>query len=188
MVGVAKRALESLCHYSDLTVDEFRTMAYKVANLVNSRPLSRLSLSEGDLILTPNHFLFGNLGGSVTTETFTSHSQRWHRVCEVLDQFWSIFLNKTLLELRNTKKWQVEHTQLAEGDLVVEVDSTQPRGCWKLAIVEQIHPSDDSKVRKVTIRNSKGQYLRPIVNLIPLNQKLFRGSAEVANCNPLNND
>ncbi len=47
MVGVAKRALESLCHYSDLTVDEFRTMAYKVANLVNSRQLSRLSISEG---------------------------------------------------------------------------------------------------------------------------------------------
>ncbi len=121
-------------------------------------------------------------------ENITSHSQRWHKICELLDQFWSIFLEKTLLELRNTKKWQVEQTQLAEGDLVVEIDSTQPRGCWKLAIVEQIHPSDDSKVRKVTIRNSKGQYLRPIVNLIPLNQKLFRGSAEVANCNPLNND
>jgi len=63
MVGVAKRALESLCHYSDLTLDEFQTIAYKVANLV--RPLSRLSLNEGDIILTPNHFLFGNLGGSV---------------------------------------------------------------------------------------------------------------------------
>jgi hypothetical protein len=37
------------------------------------------------------------------------------------------------------------------GDLVVEIDSTQPIGCWKLAVVEQIHPSDDSKVRKVTI-------------------------------------
>ncbi len=68
----------------------------------------------------------------------------------------------------------------------MEIDSTKPRGCWKLAIVEQIHPSDDSKVRKVTIRNSKGQYLRPIVNLIPLNQKLYKGSANVANCNPLN--
>ncbi len=78
IVRVAKRALESLCHYSDLTVDEFQTVAYKVANLVNSRPLSRLSLSEGDIILTPNHFLFGNLGGSVTTENITSHSQRWH--------------------------------------------------------------------------------------------------------------
>jgi hypothetical protein len=55
----------------------------------------------------------------------------------------------------------------------VEIDSTQPRGRWKLAVVEQIHPSDDSKVHKVTIRNSKGQYLRPIVNLIPLNQKLI---------------
>ncbi len=31
MVGVAKRALESLCHYSNITVDEFRTVAYKVA-------------------------------------------------------------------------------------------------------------------------------------------------------------
>ncbi len=58
IVGVAKRALESLCHY---------------------------------IILTPNHFLFGNLGGSVTSENITSHSQRWHRVCEVLDQFGSIF-------------------------------------------------------------------------------------------------
>jgi hypothetical protein len=103
-VGLAKRALESLCHYSDLTVDEFRTVAYKVENLVNSRPLSRLSLSEGDIILTPNHFLFGNLGGIVTTENITSLSQRWYKVCKVLDQFWSIFLNKTLLELRNTKK------------------------------------------------------------------------------------
>ncbi len=85
MVGVAKRALESLCHYSDLTVDEFQTVAYKVANLVNSRPLSRLSLSEGDIILTPNHFLFGNLGGSVTTENITSHSQRWHKVRPILE-------------------------------------------------------------------------------------------------------
>jgi hypothetical protein len=157
MVGVTKRALESLCHYSDLTVYEFQTMAYKVANLVNSRPLSRLSLSEGDLILAPNHFLFGNLGGSVTTENITSHSQRWHKICELLDQFWSIFLDKTLLELRNIKKWQVEQTQLAEGDLVVEIDSTQQRGCWKLAVVEQIHllmTLEYAKLQYVTIRVS----------------------------------
>jgi len=77
MVGVAKRALESLCHKSDLTVDAFRTLAYRRASLVNSRQLSRLSLSEGDLILTPYNFLFGNLGGSVITNKITSHSQRW---------------------------------------------------------------------------------------------------------------
>jgi hypothetical protein len=86
MVGVVKRALESQCHYSELTVDEFWTMAYRVANLVNSR----LLLSEGDLILTPNQFLLGNLGVSVTTENITSHSQRWHKICKLFDQFWSI--------------------------------------------------------------------------------------------------
>jgi phosphotransferase system HPr-like phosphotransfer protein len=37
-------------------------------------------------------------------------------------------------------------------------------------VVEQVHPSDDTKVCNVTIRNSKGIYTRPIVNLIPLKQ------------------
>jgi len=146
-------------------------MAYKVADFANSGPQNRLSLTQGDLILTPNHFLFGNLGGSITTENFTSYSQRWHKICVLLDQFWSVFLNKTLLYLRNTTKWQVE--QLAKGDLVVEVDSTKPRGCWKLAFVEQIHPSDDTRVHKVTIHNSKGQYMRPIVNFIALKQNII---------------
>ena len=76
-----------------------------------------------------------------------------------------------LLELRNTKKWQVEHIQLADGDLVVQIDSILPKGGWKLAVVEQIHLSDHSRERKVTIRCSKGQCIRAIVNLIPLKQK-----------------
>jgi hypothetical protein len=173
MVRVAKRVLESLCHTSDLTVDEFWTLAYRVASLVNSRQLSRLSLSDRDLILTPNHFLFGNLGGSVTTEKITSHFQRWHRVHELLDQFWSLCLTKMLLELRNTSMWQEEQHQLVEGDLLIEIDANEPRGSWKLAVIEQVHPSDDTKVRKVTIGNSKGLYTRPIVNLIPLKQNVL---------------
>jgi hypothetical protein len=71
-------------------------------------------------------------------------------------QFGSLFLAKTLLDLRNTSKWQEEQHQLVEGDLVIEIDANQPRGSWKLAVIEQVHPSDDTKVRKVTICNSKG--------------------------------
>jgi hypothetical protein len=78
-----------------------------------------------------------------------------------------------LLELRNTSKWQEEQHQLAEGDLVIEIDTNQPRDSWKLAVIEQVLPSDDTKVCKVTIRNSKGLYTRPIVNLIPLKQNVL---------------
>jgi len=84
-----------------------------------------------------------------------------------------MFLTKTLLKLRNTSKWQEEQHQLPEGDLVIEVDTNQPRGSWKLAIVEQGHPSDDTKVRKVTICNCKMLYTKPIVNLIPLKQNVL---------------
>jgi len=90
-----------------------------------------------------------------------------------LDQFWSMFLTKTLLKLRNTSKWQEEQHQLVEGDLLIEIGANQPRGTWKLAVVDKVHPSDDTKVRKVTIRNSKWLYTRPIVNLITLKQNVL---------------
>jgi hypothetical protein len=70
-----------------------------------------------------------------------------------LDQFWSLLLAKFLLDLRKTSKWQEEQNQLVDGDLVIEIDANQPRGSWKLAVVEQVHPSDNTKVLKVTIRN-----------------------------------
>ncbi len=70
---------------------------------------------------------------------------------DILRQVGELTVNlNEIFELRNTSKWQEEQHQLAEGDLVIEVDTNQPRGSWKLAIVEQVHPSDDTKVRKVT--------------------------------------
>jgi hypothetical protein len=40
-------------------------------------------------------------------------------------------------------------------------------------VVEQVHPSDDTKACNVTIRDSQGLYMRPIVNLIPLKQNYY---------------
>ncbi len=73
-----------------------------------------------------------------------------------MHQFGSLFLTKTLLDLRNSSKWQEEQHQLVGGDLVIEIDANQPRGSWMLAVIEQVHPSDDAKACKVTILNSKG--------------------------------
>ena len=65
MVKATKRALKSLCSLSDLTMDEFRTFVSRVAVLINCRPLSRINVESQDIILTPNHFLLGSLGGAV---------------------------------------------------------------------------------------------------------------------------
>jgi hypothetical protein len=38
------------------------------ASLLNGRPLTRVDVNTGSQILTPNSFLFGNLGGAITTD------------------------------------------------------------------------------------------------------------------------
>jgi len=52
---------------------------------------------------------------------------------------------------------------LVEGDLVIEIDANQPRGSWKLAVVEQVHPSDDTKVCKSPFAIARGCTLGPLL-------------------------
>jgi len=65
MVKATKRALDIFCKRADLTMDEFRTVLSRICALLNGRPLTRVVEEGVTYVLTPNHFLFGNLGGAV---------------------------------------------------------------------------------------------------------------------------
>ncbi len=62
MVKASKWALDTLCKSADLTMDEFRTVLSQVCALLNGRPLTCVMEEGVTYVLTPNHFLFGNLG------------------------------------------------------------------------------------------------------------------------------
>jgi hypothetical protein len=169
MVKAVKRCLRSLTDYAEYSLDEFRTFISRSAALLNGRPISLVKNENGDqIILTPNHFLIGNLGGAVSTETVKSLAHRWLKVHHLLNQFWSIFLKTYLLELRMYRKWTQNHENIKIGSVVVEIDPNLPRGQWKLATVEEVKASRDGRIRQVVIRTAKGLYTRPIVNLVPL--------------------
>ena len=168
MVKATKRCLKALGEYSDMTLDEFRTFTVRVASLLNGRPISKAKVDGSELILTPNHFLVGNLGGAVDTERPTSLAQRWYKVHKLLNQFWKSFLETYLKELRQTRKWTSLYDNVKPGALVLEVDLNQPRGSWKTAVVKEVLPSKDGLTRRAVIKNSRGEYTRPIVNLVPL--------------------
>jgi hypothetical protein len=169
MVKAVKRCLKSLTDYSDCSLDEFRTFVSRCAALLNGRPLTRVKLENNDqFILTPNHFLVGNLGGAISTKTQKSIAHRWLKVHHLLNKFWSSFLETYLLELRTYRKWTKTHEDIKIGSLVLEIDPDTPRGQWKLAVVHEIKASRDGRVRQVVVRTTKGLYSRPIVNLVPL--------------------
>jgi hypothetical protein len=168
MVKSAKRALKALCSNPDLTMDEFRTFVSRSGALINGRPLTRVCTEGNTEILTPNHFLFGNLGGAVEPSNVDNPCRRWHRVHSLVQQFWTQLFKEYIPLLAKRNKWFYKQNNLQVGELVLEIKPNMPRGMWKLAVVEEVYPSSDSFVRKCKIRTSEGTYIRPIVTLAPL--------------------
>jgi hypothetical protein len=168
MVKSAKRALATLGGKSDLTMDEFRTFISRCGALLNGRPLTRVRTEDSTEILTPNHFLYGNLGGAVEPSDVDDLRKRWHRVHSLVQQFWSQLFKEYIPLLHKRNKWFYKENNLEVGELVLEIKPDMPRGMWKLAVVEKVYPSADNFVRRVQIRTSEGLYDRPIVKLAPL--------------------
>jgi hypothetical protein len=104
MVKATKRCLKSLCAHPDLNLDEFTTFVVRAASMLNRRPITKVVEDGESMILTPNHFLIGNLGGAVSTIRVNDPVKRWHQVQHLLDKFWKIFLSEYLLELGKARK------------------------------------------------------------------------------------
>ncbi len=49
------------------------------------------------------------------------------------------------------QKWHVDRRNVQVGDVVLIQDSNAVRGEWKMGVVTAVHPSDDNKVRRVTV-------------------------------------
>jgi hypothetical protein len=149
-------------------MDGFRTFVSRCAALINGRPITRVEAAQGKLILTPNHFLHGSLGGAVATEKETSLTRKWNEIQALLSVFWESYLKDYIPELKRMRKWKIIKPNVEVGELVLELDPNTPKGMWKLAVVEEVFPSKDGLVRKVKIRTASGLYVRPITQLCPL--------------------
>ena len=85
LVQAAKRVMQHVLHKAGLTDEELITAMAGAEDLINSRLLIYQSANGRDLpLLTPNHFLIGQMGGkvapdSVDTTTFNPCS-RWREV------------------------------------------------------------------------------------------------------------
>jgi hypothetical protein len=169
MVKSTKRALKIITENLDLEMDEFRTFVYRAMSLINSRPLQRVQCDKGTMILTPNHFLVGDLGGAVVSgEKLDNLKKRWLAVNSMVEKFWKQFFLEYIPELSKRRKWQQVKADLQVGEIVLELDPDLPRGLWKLAIVVEVYPSEDGKIRRCKIKTANGTYDRPIVRLCPL--------------------
>ncbi len=124
---------------------------------MNSRPLTYQSANpEDDCILTPNHFLFGQLGGefapeNVDTETYNIR-KRWRRVQELVKHFWARWHREFLPTLSSRRKWHKENRDFQKDDVVMVIDPDTARGNWNLGRIHDVHPGVDGRVRVATVK------------------------------------
>ena len=173
MVKAMKRAIRVLMDGQHLDEDSFRTVVYRSAALLNSRPLSqKIDEDSGqEEILTPNSFLVGNVSTQLTSG---QHPERfdprkaWKRLNESLELVWSRFLKEIVPQLQSRSKWADEFQDLKEGDVVLLIEPGTPRGLWRLGRVVEPLPSGDGKIRNVLVHSMGKNKERPITRLVRL--------------------
>ena len=173
MVGLIKNALKSVITISTKLNDEILlTLMCEVENVVNNRPLCRLSDDPNDFNpLTPNHLLIMQSGAVLPPGVFDrddAYRRIWRHVQSLVDQFWRKWVNLYLPELQKRSKWLDVVRDIAVNDLVMICDQNTPRNVWPLAIVTEVNVGRDNHVRSVRLRTRATELVRPITKLILL--------------------
>ena len=173
MVKAAKKVIYAVLSNSDVTDEELITVVAGAESLLNSRPLTyQWADPRVDILLTPNHFLYGQMGGqfapeSVDTTRFDPR-KRWHKVQELISRVWSRWLKEYLPMLNTRPKWTEIVKDLVNGDVVLVLDPNLPRGQWPLGRITETFPGRDGHTRVAKVQCGEKIVVRPIHKLIPL--------------------
>ena len=191
LIHSTKRCLRKIVGRARFTYDELLTAIVEVEPVLNSRPLSYVSMDDIDEPLTPSHLLTGyrilslpdhlcqssdnTYGVEAGRETLTKRAR--HLNC-TLDQFWSRWRKEYLLELREAHRGHHGHTNptpVAVDDVVIVHSEDRPQGFWRLGSyrIKEVLPGRDGNIRgailQVSGRGRQATSLhRPIQLLYPL--------------------
>ena len=173
LVSSTKNALKATLGNRCVDEEVFRTVIKNVQALVNSRPLTHLSVDPNDPEpLTPNHFIHGRAFPHIPLDLVSEediNSRTRHLAAQAyLDFFWERWLDEYAPYLTKRGKWTQQRRNVRVDDIVLIVDSRNLRGQWPLGRVIEVMPGKDGKVRVVRVKTNFGEYVRPVAKLCVL--------------------
>ncbi|KAK3751657.1 hypothetical protein QZH41_005866 [Actinostola sp. cb2023] len=155
LVKSAKRAIHFAVNNQRLSVPEFLSLCYEVSNLMNERPIGAQPSIDSTLnILTPNSLLLGR-ARAIYPLGWQPHNSnirtRYHLVQAVTEDFWKRWTELYAPTLIVRRKWHTSTYNLRPGDVVIVANKNVFRGEYRLGLVEEVFPSGDGKVRRVSV-------------------------------------
>ena len=148
----------------------FLTTIAEVESLLNTRPLTHLSVDPHDSVpLTPNHLLIPffeaqePLADPPSAQLADKHTFTHQQV--IMKHFWRRWLKEYTPRMTERRKWTEQVRNLRVNDVVLIIDENSPRGKWPTGRVTAVRCSDDGVVRSATVKTKNGEYLRPVAKL-----------------------
>ena len=156
LIKSVKRCLNQSVGTSVLTFAELQTALFEISSLLNDRPIGTKTTDPDEgAYLCPNDLLLGGTNSSVPHGTWdnSSNSLRLQQINEVAEGFWRKWTKYYFPSLLVRKRWHTQSRNLCVGDVVLmQPDSNDYRGVWKLAQVSKADTGSDNMVRNVVIR------------------------------------
>eukprot|EP00057_Strongylocentrotus_purpuratus_P002697 XP_003725052.1 PREDICTED: uncharacterized protein LOC100888496 [Strongylocentrotus purpuratus] len=170
MIRSIRKLLRSIIGEQLVGDEVLATVMAEVEWILNSRPLTQLSLDARDGVpLTPNHLLLlkqsPNLPPGVFEKADTYGRRRWRQAQYLSSLFWKRWRREYLPLLQERQKWTKPQRNIAKDDLVLVVDDNAPRGQWPLGKIVDVFPGRDHRVRQVEVRIGTKYFRRPITKL-----------------------
>ncbi|XP_050298616.1 uncharacterized protein LOC126737669 isoform X2 [Anthonomus grandis grandis] len=171
LVGVLKQLLRKVLGRALLDYESLLTIICDCEAIINSRPLTCSSTNPNELVpLTPIMFLRDQLvSGVPDCDAVDRHSlsrkvQHRQKLAEDLGRrFRNEYLGQLQLWSKGSSSYQVKM-----GDVVFIGNNLDKRVNWPLGRVIELLPGKDGEVRVVRVSTERGQLLRPVQRLYPL--------------------
>jgi hypothetical protein len=170
LIRLLKQLLKRTLARASLTYEELETVLCDCEAVMNSRPLTYVSEDVADLApLTPNMFLMDlkEVGlpdcDAVDAARLTRRAKYRQEIKERLrDRFRKEYLGQLMLTATKASR------ELLPREVVLIGTENSKRVYWPLAVVEELIPGRDGKVRLVKLRTKAGMLLRPVQRIYPL--------------------
>lgn len=174
LIKSAKSALRGILNERSVTEDVLLTALVGAEALLNSRPLTHVSVDPDDLeALTPNHFLLlrAHPGCHLDSSSNSKPSsrKRYQQAQEMITHFWNRWLREYIPNLIERRKWLRHRRNIAVNDLVLVVTPNSPRGTWPIGRVTAVTTGPDGVVRSADVK---------VVRSSPSRKKLPDGSPD----------
>ena len=176
LIRSVRKILNALLTQQTFNDETLHTFLCEAESIMNNRPLVPVTNDPRDQQpLTPNHILHLSaivMPKSTVSDRDVFSKKSWKRASYLAEQFWRRWRTEYLpLLQQRTGPFLRSQVNLQQGDVVVIVDDSVPRGVWPMGLIEGVKQSSDNRVRSVKVRCKGTTLWRPIHKLVKITGK-----------------